>query len=74
MFAPCTYTAADGSYFDLSPLTRSNSPQDYVMADAAGNSYILNVRSFLHDQVHLFYYRPSLLFYCQKCHSIAGVR
>jgi hypothetical protein len=44
MFAPCTYTSADGSYFDLSALTRSNSPEDYVMADAAGNSYILNVR------------------------------
>ncbi len=44
MFAPCTYTSADGSYFDLSPLTRYNAAQDYAMADAAGNSYIMNVR------------------------------
>jgi hypothetical protein len=44
MFAPCTYTSADGSYFDLSPLTRSNALRDYTMADAAGNSYIINVR------------------------------
>ncbi len=44
MFAPCTYTSADGSYFDLSPLTKYNAAQDYVMADAAGNSYIMNVR------------------------------
>jgi hypothetical protein len=43
MFAPCTYTSADGSYFDLSPLTRYNAPQDYVLADAAENSYIINV-------------------------------
>ena len=43
MFAPCTYTSADGSYFDLSPLTRSNALHDYTMADAAGNSYIINV-------------------------------
>lgn len=43
MYAPCTYTSADGSYFDLSPLTRFNAPEDYVMADAAGNSYVINV-------------------------------
>ena len=43
MYAPCTYTAADGSYFDLSPLTRFNAPEDYVLADAAGNSYVINV-------------------------------
>ena len=43
MYAPCTYTSADGSYFDLSPLTSYNGAQDRVMADAAGNSYIINV-------------------------------
>jgi len=40
---PCTYTASDGSQYDLAPMAHASGEQDYSGTDAVGYQYYWNI-------------------------------